>query len=726
MQENSTPPDTFSQAFTRPGVSGPLDGMVTLIEGSTFCISGRSGDVVPGSVQGLFYRDTRILAGWQVRVQGTVPQVVMVLHGEPYQARFVSRVPVGDRQAELLIERTRYVGDGMREEIRVRNLGPRPVRTTLQVRCSADFADLFAVKEGRGAVGGRLSIRPHASWLDLQYERNGVRRGVRIAAGPAVAFREGLHFEVSVPARGEWRTSVMVSASVQGLAAPEAFGLGLSPADSPPAVRMRTWREGSPKVETVTDELRPILARSLEDLGALRIVDPQDPSVSAVAAGAPWFMALFGRDSLLSAYMAMPLDTSLTVGTLRALARLQGRVVNPQTEEQPGRILHETRLGMAFPLIRGGGSVYYGTADATALFVVLLGELNRWGFAPQEVERLLPHADRALAWIEEYGDRDGDGFVEYQRMTENGLVNQGWKDSHDGINGDDGHPARPPIALAEVQGYVYAAYLARAHLAVQAGDSALRDRMLTRAAQLKEAFNERFWLPERGWFAVGLDADKQPIDALASNQGHCLWTGLIDEDKAGAVVERLMSPEMFTGWGVRTLASTTAAYNPMSYHNGSVWPHDNALIATGLIRYGYVREGQRLATALLEAAGAFGGRLPELFCGFDRSDYPAPVPYPTSCSPQAWASAAPIQLMKALLRLDPCMSRREVWFAPVWPEAYGPLRMHNIPLGPNRITLTVDDAGAQLSGVAPDVRVVTEPRAPLTALTRARPEEPVD
>lgn len=711
----------MTETFTQTGISGPLDGMVTLVEGSTFCISGRAGDLTAEAAQGLFYQDTRILSIWQVRVQGAVPQVVMVLRGEPFQAKFISRVPVGDEQTELLIERTRYVADGMREEIRLRNLGSQPVRTTLQIRIGADFADLFEVKEGKPRTRGLISTHPHKSWLDIYYEVEGALRGVRIAAQGAVAHLEGLYFEVSVPAGGDWRTSVIVSASIQGKNTPEAFPLGRPLADSTPAVRMRTWRQSSPQVETISDELRPILARSLEDLGALRIVDPGDESVSAVAAGAPWFMALFGRDSLLSAYMALPLDTSLLVGTLRALARQQGSRVDLKTEEQPGRILHETRFGTSFPLTRGGGTVYYGTVDATPLFVMMLGELNRWGFAPDEVAELLPHADRALQWIEQYGDRDGDGFVEYQRMTDSGLVNQGWKDSHDGITFADGRSARTPIALAEVQGYVYAAYLARAHLALQAGDLPECERLAARAGRLKTAFNERFWLPEQGWFALGLDADKQPIDALASNMGHCLWTGLIDEDKAGAVVERLMSAEMFTGWGVRTLASTMCAYNPMSYHNGSVWPHDNALIATGMVRYGYVREGQRLATGILQAATAFGGRLPELFCGFDRADYPAPLPYPTSCSPQAWAAATPIQLMKALLRLDPCRSRQELRFAPAWPQRYGQLEIHHLLLGANRISLRVDpampgSAGAELTGVPQGITVIPSPRAPFTQL----------
>jgi glycogen debranching enzyme len=408
--------------------------------------------------------------------------------------------------------------------------------------------------------------------------------------------------------------------------------------------------------------------------------------------------------------MALPLEPSLALGTMRALARAQGVKIDPLTEEEPGRILHETRLGADFPLSRGDGSIYYGSADATPLFVMLLGELSRWGAPSGDVRALLPHADRALDWILHHGDRDGDGFVEYGRMTEHGLLNQGWKDSHDGINFADGRLAEAPIALCEVQGYVYAAYTGRAHLADAVGDADTAAVWTKRADELKAAFNERFWLPDREWFAAGLDRDKTPIDALTSNIGHCLWTGIVDPDKAAAVAAHLLSPAMFTGWGVRTLASTMGAYNPMSYHNGSVWPHDNALIAAGLMRCGFVDEAQQIAIAMLEAASAFGGRLPELFCGFDRSDFAVPLPYPTSCSPQAWASAAPIQLLRTLLRLDPDVPARRVWFSPTWPARYGPLTVDGIRIGYAAATAAIANGDATVSGLPADVRVVAAPR----------------
>jgi glycogen debranching enzyme len=711
------------EPVTTQGVSGDepalgSGGPVTMVEGSTFCVSGRSGDMDPAAPQGLFYRDTRVLSAWQLQCTEGALQVLAVQVQDPFRAVFVSRVVPEGSQTDLLVERTRYIGEGMREDLRVRNLSAGPVRTTLRLRMAADFADLFEVKESRVRPRGEVSTQPNGNSLTIAYHRDGMHRGVRVVAEGARASRDGLLLDVSLPPRGQWETSVQVHVSVDGEEVAQPFPVGHPVEDSRPAERMRAWRAGSPRVRTADRGLENTLRRSLEDLGGLRISDPAHPEATAVAAGAPWFMALFGRDSLLSSYMALPLDADLALGTLRALARLQGTKVDPDTEEEPGRILHETRLGLDFPLARGGRSVYYGTADATPLFVTLLGELSRWGIAPDAVAELLPHADRALEWISDYGDRDGDGFVEYHRMTDQGLINQGWKDSFDGINFADGTLAHSPIALAEVQAYVYSAYLARAHLAYDAGDEAAVERWTRRAGDLKAAFNERFWLADRGWFAVGLDPDKRPIDALASNMGHCLWTGLVDEDKAAHVADHLLSPEMFSGWGVRTLATSMGAYNPMSYHNGSVWPHENALIITGLLRYGFVEHAQRVAEGILDAAAAFDGRLPELFCGFDRAEFPSPLPYPTSCSPQAWASAAPIQIVRALLRIDPCMSHRRVFFDPAWPARYGTLTVRNLALGSGRLSISIDGGEPRLEGVPDDVEVLLRPRPALSSLVR--------
>ncbi len=689
-------------------------GVITLVEGSTFCVSGRSGDMDGAYPQGLFVRDTRIISDWHVRLDDSSPQVMAVMPGDPYSATFVSRMPPLGAQTQVLLERRRYVGDGMREDLRVRNLGGEPVTLRLTVRVGADFADLFEVKESRVVARSVATATRTDTSLMLETAHGRGLRGVLLHAQGGQFFDDRLEFAVGLAPGTDWSTSIFVQPLLDDAEPGSTFPSDLPVEDSSPARRMRAWRDGAPRLDVGDASLRKTLQRSMEDLGALRIFDPANPGSVAVAAGAPWFMALFGRDSLLASFMALPLDPMLALGTLRTLARLQGSTTNVDTEEQPGRILHETRFGPEFPLVRGGGSVYYGSIDSTPLFVVLLGELRRWGIAQDAVEDLLPHADRALDWIENYGDRDGDGFVEYARLTSHGLVNQGWKDSFDGITFADGRVAEPPIALAEVQGYVYAAYVARSHFAYEAGDEQLSAHWARKAAELKRAFNEKFWLPDKGWFAVGLDAEKRPIDSLASNMGHCLWTGIVDEDKAARVGELLVSPEMFSGWGVRTLATSMAAYNPMSYHNGSVWPHDNAILATGLMRYGMVDSAQRVAQGILAAAASFEGSLPELFCGFDRSEYAVPLPYPTSCSPQAWAAATPVQLLRTLLRIDPWFSRNTVWFDPAWPASFGPLQI-DLLLGGQRATVRVDATGSSLTGLTA-VEVIHAPRQPLGAL----------
>jgi glycogen debranching enzyme len=468
---------------------------------------------------------------------------------------------------------------------------------------------------------------------------------------------------------------------------------------SPQDLRRQEWVAKIPVVRMGNRSIERTLRRSYDDLGSLRIEDPAHPERNVVAAGAPWFMALFGRDSLWASIMALPVDPSLAIGTIQTLAERQGSAVNPRTEEEPGKILHEVRFDVSTGLALGGKSAYYGSVDATPLFVALLGEVSRWGFAAETIAALMPHVDRALAWIRNYGDKDEDGFVEYKRLNDQGLINQGWKDSWDGINFADGTLADPPIALCEVQAYVYSAYLARSWLACDAGDLDTAVEYRDRAARLKRKFNEEFWLPERGYYAIALDAKKRPVDACASNMGHCLLFGLIDEDKAPLVVERLLSPEMFSGWGVRTLASNMGAYNPASYHNGSVWPHDNAIIVAGLLRYGFDAEAQQIATALLDAAEYSEGRLPELFCGFSREQFDEPVPYPTACSPQAWAATTPIMLVKSLMGYYADVALGGLWMNPLLPESYGDVHISNAPMANGRITIDVSGSAATVHGL---------------------------
>jgi glycogen debranching enzyme len=705
------------------GESAPVGqpgGTVTLVEGSAFCISGRSGDITAGSPQGVFFRDTRFLSRYELRVNGRQPEPLASSTTDPFSAVFAARTSPrpGRADSTLMVFRHRYLGRGMREDVSVRNFGDEASYCSIEVVVEADFADVFEVKESRVEVGGEHSVTPGVDSLLFRFRRGAMRRGMKMTFGvkPTRISGDTAVFEVIVPARGEWSACVQVTPIIEGEEIEPRYKCGEPVERATPVERLAKWRRNLPMVETDHAGLGAVVAQSAEDLGALRIFDPEYPERAVIAAGAPWFMTLFGRDSLLTAWFALLVDPDLALGVLQTLARFQGASVDPRNDEEPGRILHEMRFGDAASLSLGGGRIYYGSADATPLFVMLLGELRRWGLASEVVDSLLPHADRALAWVSEFGDRDGDGFVEYQRGSDRGLLNQGWKDSWDGIRFASGEVARAPIALAEVQAYVYGAYLARMHFARETGDEAVAARYADLAASIKERFNEQFWVESAGWFAVGLDGAKRQIDSLTSNMGHCLWTGIVDEDKAARVAERLMSPEMFSGWGVRTLGSSMGGYNPISYHCGSVWPHDNAVVAAGLMRYGFVEAAQRVIMGQIEAAVSQGGRLPELFTGLDRAEFPTVVSYPTSCSPQAWASAAPLLFLRTMLRLDPWMPHGKVWLSPALPPQIGHLRVERIPLMGGRVSVDVHDGNVKVEGLPPEFEVVTEPRHPLSAL----------
>jgi glycogen debranching enzyme len=671
------------------------------VEGSSFCISSASGDIHPEYPHGVFFEDTRILSRWNLTVNGDPLEPLAAKTKEPYRALFVSRVPRSDAYADspLIVERLREVGTGILEQITVWNHSPTAADCIVSLGVEVDFADLFEVKEARiqrrwhqsrEADGESLTIR--AAWQDI-------RKGVVVSARGAEAAPEALTFRAAVPPHGQWSATVSVAPTANGTGPVAPFVRPDEGEMSPRDLRRQEWVSKIPVLQMGNRSIERTLRRSYDDLGALRIEDPEHPNRIVVAAGAPWFMALFGRDSLWASLMALPVDPSLALGTIQTLADRQGSVVDPMSEEEPGKILHEVRLDVSSGLALGGKSAYYGSVDATPLFVALFAEVSRWGFTTDTIDALMPHVDRALEWIRDYGDKDGDGLVEYERLNDRGLINQGWKDSWDGINFADGRMAEPPIALCEVQAYVYSAYLGRSWLAYDAGDMDLAVQYKERAARLKKQFNEQFWLPEHGYYAIALDRDKRPVDACASNMGHGLLFGIVDKDKAPLVAERLMSPEMFSGWGVRTLATNMGAYNPASYHNGSVWPHDNAIIQAGLLRYGFIAEAQRISTALFEAAEHSEGRLPELFCGFSREHFDEPIPYPTACSPQAWAATTPIQLVKSLMGYYADVALGGLWMNPVLPESYGDLHITNAPMAEGRITIDISGSTASVRGL---------------------------
>jgi glycogen debranching enzyme len=697
-----------------PAAFGVGTGTITLVEGPAFCISERSGDVVPKVAQGLFFRDTRFLSTLRLLVNGHPPELLSAATTDPFSAVFVLRAPPeGQAEPHVMLLRRRYVGQGMREDLTVRNFGAEPAFVSLEVAAGSDFADLFEVKHAHISKAGELTTTPERNRLVFSYRQRDFRRGTVLSFSEPPHFVGGSAFyEMVVPPQGDWSTCIEVTPVIDAKRVTPRYRCGRPVERATPVTRLERWRRRLPRVTSEHEDFQALLERSGEDLAALRLFDPGHPDRAVVAAGAPWYMTLFGRDSLVTSWMASVVDTDLALGTLQTLTELQGQEVNPITEEEPGRVPHEVRHGELATAGTRNAGVYYGSVDATPLFVMVLGELRRWGDRPQDVDELLPAADRALEWIDKFGDRDGDGYVEYQRATNRGLQNQSWKDAWDAIRFADGTLAQAPISTCEVQGYVYAAWLARAHFAAEHGDRARAATLRARAAELKRRFNQDFWLDEQEWFALGLDRDKRPIDVLASNMGHCLWSGIVDEEKAPIVAKHLLSEPCFSGWGVRTLASTMVGYNPVSYQNGSVWPHDNAICAAGLMRYGLVEEAHRVIEAIVDAAPFFDFRLPELFAGVGRDEVEVPVAYPTACSPQAWASASAFLLLRTVLRLEPDVRNAVVHLAPAVPDWVGRLTLERIPIMGGRLSIEVEGDRLHVNEQPAGLQIVRTARRP--------------
>ena len=689
---------------------------VTLVDGATFMVSDRAGDVDVDAAQGLFMLDTRVLSIWRLLVGGRPVQTLSVTPNGPFAATFVGRREVeGVVDAPIVIVQRRALGGGMREDIEIRNHSMDPIDLDVTLQVDSDFRSLFDVKAGNPALGGSsmtsidngVMIVPDAG-LATSAHVDCVMVTSSEAPEP-VTSRGTLRWSCHLGAGDTWSTCLQLQIGAGGQPVVPSHSCGTPLHHGGPASRLRTWHEATTDFESSHAVLLSSLRRAVDDLGALRIFDPAHPERPVIAAGAPWFMTLFGRDSLLASWMALPVDQQLVAGVLTELAETQGTVVDDLSEEQPGRILHEVRFDKLSVQLLGGSGRYYGTIDATALFVMAVAELARWTGPTEHVRSLMPAVDAALHWIDRFGDRDGDGFVEYQRPGDTGLENQGWKDSWDGIRNGDGSVVQAPIALCEVQGYSYAAYRGRAELArALDGDEATASHWNARAELLRSQFDKAFWIDDLGWYAVGLGPDKHPIRSLASNIGHLLWTGIVPDHRTDRLAELLVSPEMFTGWGLRTLASDSPGYNPLSYHCGSVWPHDTAIAVAGLARTRHDDAAQQLAMGLIDASAWSGGRLPELFAGFDRSDLPAPVPYPASCSPQAWAAASPLLVVRALLGLEPDLPAGHVRLRPRLPAQVRHLRLENIPLGAHRLSVEVVDGETQASISDPVIEILVE------------------
>jgi glycogen debranching enzyme len=649
-----------------------IDLPVTVLDGSTFVVCDDRGDVDGAAgASGFFAEDTRFLSRLVLTADGERCEPVAFEQAAPHVAVFELRGPAG-----LSVRRELFVGSGLEEAITVENRSQREVDVVLGVEAASDFADIHAVKRvADGDAAGPAATRPE-QWDDattVEFADDAFPARTLVHLLPAPDEHDGgvARFRLRLPPGGARRLLVAVQFVLDGTPPLDgaAFEERLREDRRERDGSLERWWRSMPRLAAPAEpQLEPTWTRSLADLAALRLRWAGSGMVPA--AGLPWFMTLFGRDTLITAFQTIPLGPELAAAVLRALAETQAEADDPERDAEPGKIVHEIRRGKTALV---WSDRYYGTVDATPLFLVLLSELWRWSGDDAIVRELEPNARRALAWIDGPGDRDGDGFVEYLRRAPYGLDNQSWKDSHNSMVFRDGSVARAPIAPVEVQGYVYDAKLRTAELARRVwGDEETAARLGREAAELRERFDAAFWLPEHGWYALGLDAEKRRIDALASNMGHLLWSGLVPPERVPEVAGRLTAGPLWSGWGIRTLAADEAAFDPVEYHDGTVWPHDDSLIAYGLSRSGLAAEVARVVRALLDCASYFEHRLPEHFAGFERTGNEPPGAVPASARPQAWAAGTPVLLLRALLGLEPDPDARSVRVTgdalPAWAE----------------------------------------------------------
>ena len=655
------------------------DGLVRILEGNTFVVSDKRGDIEASATDptGLFSFDTRFLSKWVLTVNGQRLNPLSIDDLHYFEARFFLVPGTGTVyvDAKLSVIRVRAVGDGFHEELSILNHQDKPVELQVRIDAGSDFADLFEVKDALKKKGTYRN-RIERGRLVLGYQRETYERATLITATkPAEIDKDGLTFKVRIEPHGQWTTELQVVTHMGALEAalPDIRG-------RPSMARgLEKWVGKAPQLESSAESLKTTYQRSMVDLAALRFSPVIAAGDSLPAAGLPWFMTMFGRDSIFTSLQALPFMPELAATTLRVLGAWQGSRVDDFRDEDPGRILHEMRYGEMTAFEERPHSPYYGSADATPLYVVLMDEYERWTGDSKLVDDFEPQTRAALNWIDEYADLQGNGYVSYKRRNEEtGLENQCWKDSWDSVSYHDGTLPGFPRATCELQGYAYDAKVRGARLARHFWhDPEFAGKLEKEAADLKRRFNRDFWVKDRGYFAIALDTDGRQVDSLTSNIGHLLWSGIVEKSKARSVVRQLMSARLFSGWGVRTLAEGEGRYNPIGYHVGTVWPFDNSIIAWGLRKYGFKEEAARVAEGILGAAQYFDGCLPEAFGGYPRQMTKYPVQYPTACSPQAWSTGAPLLLLRAVLGMEPVGDNLVV--DPALPTSVGWLELLDIP-----------------------------------------------
>ncbi|MGK5443652.1 amylo-alpha-1,6-glucosidase [Micromonospora sp. URMC 105] len=659
--------------------------LVSILDGNTFVVSDRRGDIEPSFdfPTGVFSFDTRFLSTWLLTLDGERLHALSIDDSRSYRTRYflVPGEPTHYLDAKVSVIRDRSIHDGLGEKLTVLNHSGKEMRFNLRLEMGSDFADLFEIKHKRRKAG-QISALVGENELRLTYRREAFHReAVITSSAPAEVDQGGMTWALLVGPHAEWSTRLHVGAVIYGARGQDfRASTPLVGSRSPAAIRAEQEElvRKAPKLGCDYAPLAAAYRQSINDLASLRY-ESITLGVRLVAAGLPWFMTLFGRDSILTSFQVLPFLPELIPPTIMMLAGLQGHRLDDFRDEEPGKILHELRYGETAGFEEQPHSPYYGSADSTPLFVILLDEYERWTGDGDLVRKLEFPARAALAWIDTYGDLLGTGYIWYRtRNPDTGLANQCWKDSWDSISYTDGRLPGFPRATCELQGYAYDARLRGARMAREFwNDPAYADKLERDAAALKERFNRDFWIAEGEYFALALDPEGRHVDALTSNMGHLLWSGIVEESRAERIARHLLGPRLFSGWGVRTLATDQGRYNPVGYHVGTVWPFDNAFIAWGLARYGFREEAGRICEGMLSASRYFNGRLPEAFAGYERSLTEYPVEYPTACSPQAWSAGTPLLLLRVMLGLEP--QGEHLIIDPAVPEGLGRMELLDIP-----------------------------------------------
>ena len=685
---------------------------ITILEGSTFCICDELGDVGAWPTSGFFTDDTRFLSMLQLTINGRRPLLLSSGKVDYFSAAFYLRNPPVDglEQDELSIIRERFIGEAMQDRLVVQNQGMRPVAFDLALEIASDFADIFAVKDYDFALGDPAHAEPLPPAVEAHFDQpnnqflltdgTGVLAQTQVILSRPGRVEQGrVTYQIELQPRERWdlRLDIVPSSDGEQLMprlAERRFG------DEIARVResLAAWHLRVPQLRATWDDLGQSFGRSVSDLASLRMRGSDGGLGKLPAAGMPWFMTVFGRDTIITCLQTLLFGPELAVTALEALRQLQATVDDPVRDAEPGKIVHEVRSGKAARTWHGA---YYGTVDATPLYLILLSEVWRWTDDVALVRDFKDSALHALEWIATRGDLDGDGFVEYKKRSRRGLDNQSWKDSHDSQRFKDGRLADTPIAPCEVQGYVYDAKRRMAELAREVWrDRELAERLDREAEELRARFNEHFWIEERnGYYALALDAHHERVDSLCSNIGHLLWSGIVPRERVDAVVDHLMGDALWSGWGVRTMSTEDRGYNPLAYHNGTVWPHDNSLIAWGLARYGRWPEAHRVIRQMLTAARHFDYQLPEVFAGMPRTETRFPIAYPTAARPQAWAAGTPVLLLQLLLGLQPDLrqSTLESYAPPELPAWAGSLRLSGVRAFERTWEIRIEDSAVQVN-----------------------------